>query len=56
MWSFGVILFVMIAGHQPFKGRDQSHVFENISEVTIKSFLINKNVHKLQNLIKKIGC
>lgn len=55
MWSIGVILFVMITGQQPFKGRDQAHVFERISEGNYDKRLLDRQKcsSELKDLIKR---
>ena len=56
MWSIGVIMYVLVTGHQPFRGRDQEKVFEKISEGKYDIKLLNKQgcSPQLKDLIKKI--
>ena len=36
IWSFGVILFMLLTGLSPFKANSQLHTFENIASVSYK--------------------
>lgn len=56
MWSIGVILYVLVTGQQPFRGKDQEHVFEHISEGKYDVKLLNRQkcTKQLKDLIKKI--
>ena len=56
MWSIGVILYVLVTGHQPFRGVDQEEVFEHITQGKYDTkMLIRQHCSKqLKDLIKKI--
>lgn len=34
MWSFGVILFLLITGHTPFNGSNPQELLENVLEAS----------------------
>lgn len=32
VWSCGIILFMLLCGYPPFKGRDENELFRNIKD------------------------
>ena len=56
VWSIGVILFIMVTGKQPFRGKSKQEVFDRIKngEYDIKSLQKSKCSKEVKDLIKKM--
>ena len=56
VWSIGVILFTMVTGKQPFRGKSKQEVFDKIKlgEYDTKSLQRSKCSKELKDLIKKM--
>ena len=56
VWSIGVILFIMVTGKQPFRGKSKQEVFERIKsgEYDTKSLQKSKCSKEVKDLIKKM--
>ena len=56
VWSIGVILFIMVTGKQPFRGKSKQEVFERIKngEYDTKSLQRSKCSKEVKDLIKKM--
>ena len=56
VWSIGVILFTMVTGKQPFRGKSKQEVFDKIKfgEYDNKSLQRSKCSKELKDLIKKM--
>ena len=56
VWSIGVILFIMVTGKQPFRGKSKEEVFEKIKRGAYDKAILNraKCSKEVKDLIKKM--